>query len=512
MTNLLSKIKETNTAQLHPLKSLAYLSLIIILFGLLVRLVQYVSNRSLWADEASIALNITHRSYLELLQPLDHNQAAPPGFLWAEKLAVQLLGNNEYAFRLFPLIAGIISLIAFYKLGQWTVSPIALPIATILFACLRYPLYYASEAKPYSSDVMVALLLSLLLIALRGQILSKGAVLLLGIIGTVSMWFSYPAIFTLAGMELASLITTPKDKWKVIFTNRWIAYYIWLISFCAIYFGVIAGAMKNQTLQNAWSPEYPKSIFDLPWLFESFKQFFSNPLGFHGISEEVALVAFVIGCIAFLKQNQIKSLILLTSPILATLVATYLHKYPFRTRLIFFLTPFFILIIAEGLAYLLAQSRKRKYIAVVGIAIACIVLLPPTVEAGRLIVSPTVKRAMRPVIEYTKTHRKPGDILYVDVGTSPDQFKYYAEKYGYSESDYIFGYNDFLNPNHFSEQRWKDFQDQSGKLKSGQRVWFVISGLNQREKPLIKPRLDQIGQELDHCDQPGALTYLYQLK
>jgi len=66
------------------------LSIIAVIFGLAVRLVQYLSNRSLWGDEAAISLNIINRSYRELLTPLSNNQAAPPGFLTVEKLAVQL--------------------------------------------------------------------------------------------------------------------------------------------------------------------------------------------------------------------------------------------------------------------------------------------------------------------------------------------------------------------------------------------------------------------------------------
>ena len=57
------------------------LILAIICFGILVRLVQYLFNRSLWADEAVLALNIVNRSYLELLEPLDYEQGAPIGFL-----------------------------------------------------------------------------------------------------------------------------------------------------------------------------------------------------------------------------------------------------------------------------------------------------------------------------------------------------------------------------------------------------------------------------------------------
>jgi hypothetical protein len=515
VTQLLNKTQAAKISQTRRSKLFRYFPLSIIGFGILVRLSQYISNRSLWGDEASIALNIIHRSYLELLQPLDHNQAAPPGFLWVEKLSVQGLGNTEYAFRLFPLIAGIVSLFAFYKLAQWAVSPLALPIALILFACLEYSQYYATEAKPYSSDATIALLLAILLIRLRGQVLKRKTALMVGLAGTVSIWFSFPAIFTLVGLEAANLLTLPKAKWRAILTGRWLTYYIWAVSFGLIYLTVIAGAITNSTLQEAWNSAYPASLADFPWLLESFGQFFSHPLGFHGISEEVAISAFIVGCIAFWQQNRTK-LLLLTAPILVTLIASYLHKYPFRTRLVFFLTPVVILIIAEGLAYLLSQFKtnklKGKFIALIGFVMSCIVLLPPSVEAGSRIVEPRVKRAMRPVVEYTHKHHRPGDLIFVDTGSSPDQFKYYAERFGFRESDYLFGYREFLIADQFSEQRWKAFKAQSGKLHRGQRVWFVFSGLNQQEKLLVKPRLDQIGQELDHCDRPGALTYLYQLK
>ncbi|MCG8347258.1 MAG: hypothetical protein MI924_05695, partial [Chloroflexales bacterium] len=86
--------------------------------GVLIRLLQYLANRSIWFDEARIALNITNRSFAELLQPLDYDQAAPLGFLLIERLAVKVLGNSEYALRLWPLVGGIASLFLFYRLSQ----------------------------------------------------------------------------------------------------------------------------------------------------------------------------------------------------------------------------------------------------------------------------------------------------------------------------------------------------------------------------------------------------------
>jgi hypothetical protein len=144
--------------------------------------------------------------------------------------------------------------------------------------------------------------------------------------------------------------------------------------------------------------------------------------------------------------------------------------------------------------------------------IACIVLLPPVFEAGRTLFHPATKRELRPVLEYIKTHQRPGDVIYINIGGSPDQFKYYAEKYGFPESGYIFGFSDLLNPQPLSEQNWQDFRKQSIYLQKNQRVWFLFSGLNKSEKTLVSPRLDQIGQKIDYFNQPGISTYLYQLQ
>jgi hypothetical protein len=299
---VLSQVKEPESHQekSHQENSFRFLdtlSKLIILFGVFIRLIQYLSNRSLWGDEAGITLNIVNRSYLELLQPLDHNQAAPPGFLWTEKLAVQLFGQSEYSLRLFPLIAGIVSLIALYQLGKWSVSAIALPIALTLMACLKYPLYYATEVKQYSTDVMVASLLCLVLVSLREQILGSKGIILLALSGMVAIWFSHPAIFVLGGIELANLVTVSGKSRKAILINRLPVYVIWAVSFFSLYFLVTATLMKNTALHSAWSPEYPKSIFDIVWLLDSLGRFFYRPLGFLNDMDAIAVFAFIIGCV-----------------------------------------------------------------------------------------------------------------------------------------------------------------------------------------------------------------------
>src|SRR5512135_269137 len=73
--------------------------------GVLFRVIPYAERPSLSLDEARVALNIAGRSFMGLLRPLDYDQAAPPLFLWAEKIAVLLGGPNEYALRALPLLA-----------------------------------------------------------------------------------------------------------------------------------------------------------------------------------------------------------------------------------------------------------------------------------------------------------------------------------------------------------------------------------------------------------------------
>ncbi len=81
--------------------------------GVAARVIRYALRFPLWEDESFPAANFLQRGYPDLMGSLDYFQVCPLGFLWVQLTAVKLLGFNEYALRLVPLLAGLASLFLF---------------------------------------------------------------------------------------------------------------------------------------------------------------------------------------------------------------------------------------------------------------------------------------------------------------------------------------------------------------------------------------------------------------
>ena len=492
-------------------KYCAYLAWFLVLLGILVRTVQYLSNRSLWGDEVNLALNIIDRSYLELTQTLDYNQAAPLGFLWLEKLATQLFGNSEYALRLLPFIASLISLGVFYRLTRLYSSSLGGVIAIALFACGRYTLYFATELKPYSSDVAIALILFWLLGRVHHRMLGVKKIIGLAILGSLTVWLSYPSVFMLAGLEAWNLTASSK-RWYKIIINRIGIYLTWIVSFSLFYFVTIADTLTNEDLSSSWSARYPDSFGDILWLFDALGRFFYHPMGFLGITDGIGIFAFIVGCVAWYRRDR-RIFIALTAPFIVTIFAAYLRQYPFRDRLVLFLAPLGMLIVAEGIALLLTQLKKINLangyrcwlFGLLGIVCLYGLTVPAISRASNFIIHPEVKHEVRPVVEYVAAQYQPGDKIYVDAG-AVQAFAYYVDLKDYSDLNYINGSANFSQKGDIETR--SQFATEIEPLSD--RVWFVFRA-EAEEELAAREYLNLVGQELDSLQQPGASAYLYQL-
>ena len=135
----------------------------LVALGLVLRLYHYGRNPALWHDEAATVLNVIHKSFGELLGPLYASATGPPLFLWLQKSVTLGLGDGTYALRLVSLLASCLGLIVFARLARQTLAPIGAISAVLLVACSDRLLWHAAEARPYSSDVLIAVLLLALL-------------------------------------------------------------------------------------------------------------------------------------------------------------------------------------------------------------------------------------------------------------------------------------------------------------------------------------------------------------
>lgn len=479
---------------------------IIIGLGVILRLVQYLYNRSLWYDESMLALNIVERSFLELLQPLSYKQGAPIGFLMLEKIAVQLFNGSEYALRLFPFLSGIASMVLFYGVAKDFIRSKAVPIALCLFAISEPLIDYSSEVKQYSSDVFVVLLI-LYFVArnIQSKRLTVSHIIAFGALGAAVIWFSHPSVFILTGVGVSLvLFSVVRKDWTRI-GRLSIAYSFWALSFTLCYLVSLDDLSNNKGLVDFWSSAFmpfpPSSLGDIRWFFNTFFEIFNYPVGLS--LSGIAALAFLVGSVSIFLQKKEHFFILIT-PIPLVLLASGLHMYPFEGRLLLFLVPSLLLFIAEGAEQIRDKTWHNS--PIIGITLICLLFLKPSYSASYSLIKPRTKEEVKPVISYLREHEQSGDVLYIYYSALP-AYEFYSEILRVNKNHYIKGVS--------SRENWGNYIDDIEKLRGNKRVWLLFShvctwkGVN--EEKLFLFYLDRIGTKMDTFKSVGASVYLYDL-
>jgi hypothetical protein len=500
----------TSWAELWSLSRRA-LPWLVIGLGIFLRLAQYAFNRSLWYDEANLASNIIDRSMAGLLQPLDNDQGAPIGFLLLEKGAVQAFGNSEYALRLLPFLFGSAALVLFYEVAKRYISPNAVIIALYLFALSDTLIYYSSEVKQYSSDVTVAL--ALLLTASR---ISPGKPtfaqsIALGLVGAAAIWLSHPSLFVLCGIGISLLVAAPLRRERGWLYKLLIVYALWLISFSINYRVQLRYLAANGDMAYYWQdnggfmPFPPRSIADLEWFLFKLFDLFSDPGGLKLFGLELSGIGVALCCVGayalYLRHRH--HLFLLMSPMMLTLLASALERYPFSGRLLLFMVPSLLLLLAEGAAYIRASEGAR--LPIVSRVLIAVLLVPLSINAAHYILHPRTREESRPAIQYIQQHRQPDDTLYVYQGAQ-QAFAYYSKMLDIDGSA-ISGVD--------ARGDWNLYAGDTSKLQGNKRVWLLFSHVRVTngidEEQFLLYQLNRIGKQLDSFSAGSATAYLYDL-
>ena len=477
----------------------------IIAFGAGLRAAQYLFNAALYVDEGALALNIINRSFAGLLLPLDSEQAAPIGFLFLEKLAFLTLGDGEYSLRLFPFLFSLVSLLLFYEVARRCLASWAVPLSLLFFAVSGHLIYFAAQIKQYSSDAAITLLVILTALEVGSKELTPRRATMLAAVGAIVVWFSHPSVFVLAGAGTALSLAAMRRKEWPRFWKLAGAYAVWVLSFAAFFMISLRNLSGNQTLEKSWAkkgtfmPLPPLSLDDLAWFPGAFIKMFSNPLGMP--FPLIAAVVFIIGCVGLLQKNK-RQLLIFIAPILFTLLASGLHKYPFGRRLLLFLIPAVLMVIAAGVQRII--TFKLPYSLAAGSAIAALLLFQPVGGATSNMLRPHAREDIKPILAYVRDHRQPGDLIYV-YHHQRESFLYYAKRYGFEQEDYLLG----IDARDETKKRadWSAYEKDLDRLRGHSRVWLMFSHVRRiqdiREDEFMLQYLNKVGSKLGEFI-PGA--------
>lgn len=480
-----------------------WIGLALVLAGFILRLRQYLVNRSLWLDEAMLADNIVSRSFGGLTHWLDYDQQAPIGFLWSQKTAVLVFGNNEYALRLLPFLAGCAALVLMYLLTRRLPS-LSGNTALALFVVSDTLIYYTSEAKQYIVDVSLALGLLMLFLHLDQRGWRPRGHILFGAIGALALWFSHPAIFTLASLGLLLFIKTARQKslpalgWTLITGGMWLA------SFTAFYVLFLRRSVTADVLLDYWGDAFlPFSARAGSWLAAAFDNFSIFAAGLE--TPMLLNAALALAGLILLARRDRQLAAALSLPALLVLAASAAHAYPFAGRMLLFLTPTIFILLGEGLGTigLLLRTKSSASFWILSL-LAVVLILFNTQTTAQNFMAPKMREHIRPTMEYLRDSRRDSDPIYVYYWAEP-AVRYYAPKYGFSPSDFIIGADHHDQP--------ELYRAELDALRGNSRVWFLFShvyedgGFNERD--IILNDLDSIGKLSREIRVPGTSVYLY---
>ncbi len=341
--------------------------------GVILRIWEYLEFRTLYMDESALLKNVVGRAIFDFGHILADDQMAPPGFLAIERLLVRLPLAVEATGRFFPLVCGIASVFLMRTVAWRYLDRRAVPLAVGLLALGDHLLYYSSEIKQYSCDLMMALAALLLAAPSSPEEPGHRQLAALAVFGLIAPWFSFTVVFVLAGIGMHLLVIAALRKdWRRAALTMGIGL-AWLISFAACFLLSRSIMSRRDFLWVWWNfaflPVPPRSLADASLLGESIANVFINPVSIltpMNLAYTAALASIVslAGCLSLGKRWP-GGLFLLLSPLFLALAASGLHQYPFHGRLLFCLVPTFLLLLAEGVA---AIGRRSGWLVTLALA------------------------------------------------------------------------------------------------------------------------------------------------
>jgi hypothetical protein len=487
----------------------------IMALGVYVRIRDYFADRSFWLDEAMLSVNIAARDFAGLLQPLDLEQAAPPGFLFLQKLGVILLGTGERGLRLMPCIASLLALPFFYGAARRIFGLRGGIFGLFLLAVSPYALRYAVEAKQYGFDLLCVIV-----------VLHAGAVYVtserrfaasvwLAIAGSATLLFSHAVMFVTMTLGVGLLVREVLQR-RSISRGLLLAGGFVFLAAAANYFLAIKPLIEIKGAHSHWEKYYylPSPLESeeyFPLLGATTLEFFGKRLGMKWVWP--AIGSFLLGCGLWIRRREGVWAWTVTFPLLLLVIAGTAERYPFGDRFLLFTIPLLALGVLAGFEGLIASPSRKFTIA--GWVLALVIMGGSVRDSlgGRDLWRPYQKEEIRPLLEYIEERIEPDDLVLVYYNDEPT-LDYYRK--------WVPGFEKLRD---YPRVEVISFNTNIEKYRGEPSVWFVmcrigVIGREQRLREFLQ-QLDSLGrrvhQRLDyevwgyHYDLSGERATAHQL-
>lgn len=374
---------------------LGHLPRTLVVIGLVLRLIVFLQNRSLWFDEMSLWGNIAQESPFRFDHPLTGDQLAPFGFLVIERMVAWVYGTGQMALRVVPLLAGMGALVLFSRLAARVLPERPALVALALFALSDDLIYYSSELKPYSVDVFMAVGMVLATVTSLGVSPTLRWAALMALATAFSPWWSFPSAFIVAGCGLVLVVESAahgRRRDAHVWTMVGLA---WFASFVVAYRASKAILTPYTTMYAFWdfaflSPVEPGRWLDAAKASGILLEIFVNPLNLLAPVNRWLAIALPIllfaGGIVWLARRSPGVVLAAIAPVVLNAIASELKFYPLHGRLSLGLAPLAFLLIAAGTEWLWrldASPSKLVYKVLLVLALAFPMLAGPYESLGR---------------------------------------------------------------------------------------------------------------------------------
>lgn len=479
--------------------------------GVALRLRAYLFDRSLWLDELFLWSTLGEARLARAWEPLGEGQVAGPGFVFLAQLSRLVLGDSESALRALPLVAGVLALPWFATVLRSTTSGLATLLGVWLLALSPHAIYYASDFKPYSLDLLVAL--ALLLATTRCLRESRGPSVGFAVGGLAAVLVSLPAALVVGGCGVALGYEAwhRRDR-RALFATIAVAV-VWLATFLVMHAVLLSHHHDNPDIRDYWVREgaFPASGAVGAWSYLplALRNALTNPAGFGDMWGRVtvttwaALALFVIGVVVGWRRDPRTARLHLAILAIA-LGCGASGLYPFSGRVLSFLVPVLVIPVCVAVESIARRPGGARWATIVAAAL----LVEPTIGATRRAVTPLLREEARPVVAALAKRIEPGDVVYLS-WWGRFAWRYYAPRFGLEHVPVIEAA--WIPVERVSEYR----ADARSKLPRSDRVWFFITHFYppEDERGVVLRTLAEAGiLEREAIEAPAAAVHRLDLR